>query len=423
MKQDASWQPAGRRSRMWLRGLFAASAAALAVAIVAAGMPGTPAAAAAVTKHVMRGWGTNNDGELGHGTRSTLSDTPVTVVVPKGAIVTSVRAGCDHSVALTSTGRVLAWGDNAEGQLGDGTTTSRDKPVYARLPKHTKIKAVRAGCDDSIALTTTGRVLTWGLGVEGALGNGSKLNRHTPVYVKLPKGVKVTAITAGCHHNLALTSSGRLLAWGLNLDGQLGDGNTSNRDTPAYVKLPKGAKATSVAAGCQHSLAITSDGLFGWGRNTDGQLGNGTTTSTDKPVRIIFLMRGRPLGRITGLFAGCQHTIALFSHGAVLTWGGNAFGQLGNGTTTSSDKPVGVKLPAGVTVTAVSAGCYTSFALTRHGGILAWGYDAEGQLGDGFTVSSDTPVPVKLPAGFGSIAIGAGPGAQHAFVIAPAKPG
>ncbi len=410
--------PGARPRRRWpavLVATAASAAAAIATCGVAAG-----SAAATPARTTLRAWGTNSAGELGHGTRSPFSETPVTVRIPKGVIVTSVRAGCDHSVALTSAGRVLSWGANNEGQLGIGNHAGHDRPVYAKLPKKTKISSVRAGCEDTIALTTTGRVLTWGLGVEGQLGNGSTRNRTTPGYVRLPKGTKVTGISAGCHDNLAVTSRGQVLAFGQGLEGELGNGSTHNRDTPVYVRLPKGTKATSVTAGCRHDFAMTNNGLFGWGYNGDGELGDGNTISTDRPVEIFFLTRGLPLGRITGLFAGCAQTIALFSRGAVLAWGDNAYGELGNGSNSSSDKPVGVMVPGGDKVTAVTAGCRSSFAVTTQGQVLAWGYNAEGQLGEGIGISTNTPVPVSLPAGFGTIAIGTGPGAQHTFVIAKA---
>jgi len=372
----------------------------------------------------MRGWGSNTDGELGHGNRSPLSNTPVTVRVPPGAVVTSVRAACDHSVALTSTGRVLTWGADNWGQLGNGTTASRAKPGYAKLPKGAKIKAVRAGCEDTIALTTTGRVLDWGLGVEGQLGNGSMSSRHVPVYVRLPKHTKITAISAGCHFNLALTRSGKVLAWGQDLEGELGNGHLQDRDVPVQVRLPSGAHATAVTAGCLHAFAITRMGLFGWGDDDEGQLGDGSTSNAVKtPEEITFLTRGHPLGTITDLYAGCYHTIALFSGGGVLTWGYNIYGQLGNGTTTSSDKPVGVMLPSGVTIKAVSASCDASYALTTQGEVLAWGNNQQGQLGDNEGISTDVPMKVALPANLAITALGAGPSANHAFVIARASSG
>jgi alpha-tubulin suppressor-like RCC1 family protein len=430
-QQAGQGRPASRRyGRVAHRRAAAGRVAAggFAAALAAAGFAGAgPAAAAsgaralaaarATPTTTVRGWGTNDDGELGHGTSSLFAETPVTAKLPKGVTVTSVRAGCDHTVALTSAGGALAWGDNSEGQVGDGTTKSRRTPVRVKLPAGTKLTAVRAGCDHTIALTKSGSVLAWGFNKFGELGDGTSKDRNTPVKVKLPKGVKVKAISAGCDQNLALTTKGKVYAWGLNLYGEIGDGTTKNRHTPVAVKLPAGTRATIVAAGCAHSLAQTSTGLYGWGENAEGQLGDGSTTSTDMPVLIPLLFRGPPPGKITGLFAGCQHSLALFAKGALLAWGENGSGQLGNGTTTSSDKPVGVMLPTGTKVKSVSAGCDSSLALTATGKVLAWGYNAQGELGDDSTSDSDVPVAVDLPASLGGIAIGSGPGAEHSFVI------
>ena len=148
-------------------------------------------------------------GQLGNDT-TISSDTPVKVQLPPGTRVTSMRAGCDHTLALTTTGHVLAWGDNSDGQLGDGTTTSTRTPVMVKLPPGTTVKAIRAGCFHSLALTTTGHVLAWGFSGQGELGNGSTLSSPSPVRVKLPPGTRVPAISAGAYHSLARTTTGRI---------------------------------------------------------------------------------------------------------------------------------------------------------------------------------------------------------------------
>lgn len=387
-------------------------------AVAAVAGRSTPAARTAAAPPTVRGWGTNDDGSLGAGSGAVFSAKPLKVKLPAGTKVTSVRAGCDHSVALTSTGHALGWGDNSEGQVGDGTTKPRHTPVQVKLPKGTKLTAVRAGCEGDVALTSTGHVLSWGLNLWGQVGDGTTKDRHSPVAVKLPKGVKAKAVTAGCDHEMALTTSGKVYAWGRNEFGQLGDGTKKNRHTPVKVKLPSGTVVSSIAAGCDHSLAVANNGTWVWGDNQYGQLGTGNNNSTSTPVLFVFLIRGPPLGKLTGLFAGCRHTVAMFAKGAVFAWGDNSMGQLGNGTTTSSDKPVGVMLPSGVKVKSVSAGCFDSFAVTTTGTVLSWGENENGQLGTGTTSPfSDVPVQVSLPASFHATALGAGPGSQHTFAI------
>lgn len=371
-------------------------------------------AASTASKFVLA-WGRNDFGQLGNGT-STGSDTPVNVTLPAGRKVTQVRAGCSHTLALTSKGHVLAWGANSNGQLGDGNTTSSDTPVRVRFTSGTKITAVRAGCNFSLALTSKGHVLAWGYNGHGQLGNGSTANRDTPVRVKFASGTKVTAISAGEDFSLARTSKHHALAWGLNSDGQLGTGSTVSRHTPVRIKLPRSARVKALAAGGKHGLARTSAGLYAWGNNFSGQLGNDSTTGSDSPVKVD--LQGLHPGHVTSLFAGCDFSLALFSRGTLLAWGNNLEGQLGDGSAASrSDTPVEVTLPAGAKVRSVSAGCVDGYALTVKGHVLAWGYNGNGQLGNGTVTGSGVPVRVSLPTGWRASAVGSGPLAFHALAI------
>jgi alpha-tubulin suppressor-like RCC1 family protein len=378
------------------------------------------AASTAASKHLLA-WGSDGAGQLGDG-GTTSQDTPVAAKLPAGTKVTQVRAGCFHTLALTSKGHVLAWGSNVEGQLGDGTTTDSLTPVRVKLPSGTKVTAIRAGCLFSLALTSKGHVLAWGLNEFGELGNGTTTNSDAPVRAELPAGAQVTGISAGENFSLARTSKGHVLAWGVNVDGQLGNASTANSSTPVRVLLPAGAVVTTMAAGDNFALAGTSGGgLFAWGINDVGQFGNGTTTSSDTPVEIFILVRGPSIGHLVSLAAATGHTLALFSSGALLAWGDNSQGELGNGTTTSSDKPVGVLLPAGAHVTAIGASEFDSLALTAKGHVLTWGYGAAGQLGDGSTTATDTPVRVALPSGWRALKVGSGPQANHMLAIVHKK--
>jgi alpha-tubulin suppressor-like RCC1 family protein len=403
------------RHRWRAVGMAAAAVAGLLGPAALAGHAG--AATRAAPLPTVRGWGDNTLDSLGSGSTANFKTSPIKVKLPKGDKVTAVRAGCDGSVALLASGGVLAWGANSQGEDGDGTSTLRPTPVRVHLPKGTRVTQVRAGCDHDLALTKSGKVLAWGAGGDGQVGDGTGKDRHLPTAVHLPKGTTVTAISAGCNDSLALTKSGKVLAWGDNGSGQLGDGTFTPRHLPVTVKLPAGTTASLIAAGCDFSFALTKQGLYGWGNNTAGQLGDGDTTSTNTPTLISMLFRGTGPGVITGLYAGCQHTIALFSKGGVLAWGDNTYGQLGNGTTTGSDKPTSVSIPPGDKIKSLSAYCYGSLALTGSGQVLAWGYNVQGEVGDGTTVSRDTPVPVALNSGLDTTVIGSGPAALHSFAI------
>uniref|UniRef100_A8LWT2 Regulator of chromosome condensation, RCC1 n=1 Tax=Salinispora arenicola (strain CNS-205) TaxID=391037 RepID=A8LWT2_SALAI len=384
----------------------AARVLAQSVPSAAAGTPGTGLA-----------WGFNALGQLGDGT-TTNRNTPVTVDLPADTTITAIAAGVNgHSLAVTSASTMLAWGFNTWGQLGDGTTTNRNTPVAVDLPTGTTITAIAAGKSHSLAVTSAGTMLAWGLNSAGQLGDGTTTNRNTPVAVDLPTGTTITAIAAGNGHSLALTSAGTMLAWGENTWGQLGDGTTTNRNTPVTVDLPTGTTITALAGGGGHSLAVTSTGtMLAWGFNFWGQLGDGTTTNRNTPVAVD-LPTGTTITAIAG--GGGGHSLAATSTGTMLAWGLNSFGQLGDGTTSNRSTPVTVDLPAGTTITAIAAGGGSghSLAATSTGTMLAWGANTLGQLGDGTTSNRSTPVTVDLPAGTTITAVTAG--GFHSLAIVP----
>jgi alpha-tubulin suppressor-like RCC1 family protein len=354
-------------------------------------------------------WGSNNFGQLGNGT-AINSRTAVGVNLPAGTTVTAVSGGVFHSLALTSTGHVLAWGDNTYGELGNGTNTSSSTPVAVSLPSGTTVTAIAGATIFSLALTSSGQVLAWGFNGQGQLGNGTTVNSNIPVSVSLPSGTTVTAIAGFGHHGMALTSTGQVLAWGSNISGELGNGTTIYSSTPVAVSLPSGTTVTAIAGGNIHSLAVTSTGrALAWGDNSSGQLGNGTTLGSSTPVAVSL-----PSGTtVTAIAGGNIHSLALTSTGQVLAWGDNIQGELGNGTTNRSTTPVLVSLPLGTTATAIACGGQHSLALTSTGQVLAWGRNVEGQLGNGTSSNSTTPVVVNaFPA-----AVAIAGGGLHSLAI------
>jgi alpha-tubulin suppressor-like RCC1 family protein len=373
---------------------------------------GAAARAAGPGQYVV-GWGNNEFGQLGNGTTSAYS-LLVFSRLPASLRYTTVRSSVDTSVALATSGAVFAWGGNIYGQVGDGTTTLRLTPVRVRLPAGVKVAAVREGGLFTLALTTKGQVLAWGGNFTGELGDGTTVNRSLPVRVKLPKGVTVTAISAGYDSALALTKSGRVLSWGGNLVGQLGNGGATDRHVPVYVRLPAHPRITSIAAGDQTGYAVTSAGrLLAWGANYSGELGDGTTKLRRRPVQVRL-----PAGvKVTAATAGVDQALALTTGGRALAWGYNAFGQLGDGSTTDNHVPEWVELPKGSRVRGLAAGRDYSMALTTAGRVLAWGHNDLGQLGNGSTTDSATPVRVDLPAGFTPTAIGAGWDAECGLAV------
>ncbi len=272
---------------------------------------------------------------------------------------------------------------------------------------------MRVGFEFAVALTTTGRVLAWGNGLNGDLGLGHLRSSNVPRYVDLPRGVRITSVSAGGDSAFALTSTGRVLAWGNDDVGQLGDGGgKAFSATPVWVKLPTGVKVTAIGAGVDHMLAVTSTGgLLAWGDNSLGDLGDGTTKVRRVPVKVHLPARVK----VVAAFGGLLHSLALTASGRVLAWGDNKAGQLGDGNLKASHLPVWVHIPAHTPIVTLAAGRYHSLALTKSGKVLAWGYDSDGQLGDGGSGQRDLPFQIMVPGKV--IAIGAGCEAYSSMAV------
>ena len=322
-----------------------------------------------------------------------------------------VAAGGHHTCALTEAGGVKCWGGNAYGQLGDGSAIQRSTPVDV-VGLTSGVKALTAGGPYTCALTVAGGVKCWGRNYAGQLGDGTDMPSSTPVdVVGLTSGVK--AIASGGHHTCALTTAGGVKCWGSNDAGQLGNGITGDRSTPVdVVELGSGVQA--IATGGHHTCALMeAGGVKCWGDNDSGELGDETTIQRNTPVDVMGLTTG-----VKAIAAGGEHTCALTAAGGVKCWGNNSQAQLGNGRLTNSTIPLDVAGLANnvVTIAAgvgsvreleVFVGAHTC-ALTITGGVKCWGDNDDGQLGEGRTVDRDTPVDVVgLTSGVKRITAGA----------------
>ncbi len=297
---------------------------------------------------------------------------------------------------------LTAWGDNFLGQLGNGVPLPYPDDSHSTIPvevsnlEGAELKAIAAGQGHSLALKNDGTVWAWGLNQDGQLGDGTTTDSSTPVQVNDPTDssgylTDVSAIAAGSSHSLALKSDGTVWAWGNNFSGELGDGTTTDSSNkPVQVSELDGIEA--IAAGGSLSLALKNDGtVWAWGDNQasqgsriGGQLGDDEITSSNTPLQVSDLPGG-----IEAIAAGAEHGLALNDDGTVWAWGYNFFGQLGNGTATdSSNKPVQVSELDGVK--GIAAGGSFSLALKDDGTVWAWGDNQVGQLGDG-TSTDGTP--------------------------------
>jgi len=332
----------------------------------------------------LRCWGANESGQLGDGTRTTRR-TP-TAVIGLDSGVALVSGGTSHACAVRETGSVSCWGANGYGQLGDAVATHRPTPVaVAGLAGAT---AGASGGFHTCAITGAGALSCWGRNGSGQLGDGTYTTRSAPVTVS-GLGSGVLAAAGGLSHTCSVTSAGAAWCWGYNTSGQLGDGTTVTRSTPVAV-TGLGSGVSAVTAGNAHSCAIVGAGAaWCWGYNGNGQLGDGTTTQRTSPVAVGGLASG-----VAFLSAGASHTCAVTTGGAALCWGGNSSGQLGDGTTTSRSTPTAVS-GLGSGVAAIAAGNTHTCAVTAAGALLCWGNNALGQLGDGTTTSRLTPAAVS----------------------------
>jgi alpha-tubulin suppressor-like RCC1 family protein len=270
------------------------------------------------------------------------------------------------------------------------------------------VQALALGTDHSCALVSGGEVRCWGWNGSGQLGDGTIDQRPNPVPVQLSPGVRLTgaqALALGGAHGCALVSGGEVRCWGWNGSGQLGDGTVEQRVNSVPVELSPGVPLTGVQAlalGTDHSCAVVKGGgLRCWGNNTNGQLGDGTTAQRQSPVSVE-LSPGVPLAGVQALALGTDHSCVVVSGGEVHCWGNNAYGQLGDSTTTLRLNPVPVQLSPGVLLTgaqALALGGNFSCALVSEGEVRCWGYNGAGQLGDGTRIDRVHPVLVTFSPG------------------------
>ena len=364
-------------------------------------------------------WGSKAYSQLGNGT-TTGRVLPAQVAAPiaaaPGTSWAGIVTGYRHVLARRSDGTLWGWGDNYYGQLGDASTTSRILPVLVPVPTGaaagTSWSAVATKFSSSLALRSDGTLWSWGDNAQGQLGSGTTTARSSAGPVAAPAGAPAgstwTAVAMGYSHALALRSDGSLWTWGYNAYGQLGDNSTTSRPLPARVNAPAAAAAgttwTAIAAGEYHSLGLRSDGtLWAWGFNNYGQLGDASTTFSQLPVAVITPGTVGAGTTWTRVVAGVDHTAALRSDGSLWVWGRNDSGQFGNNTIVSQSTPT--RETGNSTWSQLSAGRYNTQAVQAGTGLVfGTGFNGFGQLGNGTTtdsrlfLASAAPVLATRPA-------------------------
>ena len=327
------------------------------------------------------------------------SPTPATVTGFTSTAI-AIAAAATHHCALLSGGAVMCWGYNSVGQLGDGSNISSTTPVPVS-GLSSGVTAISAEAAHTCALRNNGGMVCWGDNYLGKLGDGTQTNRNVPVdVIGLTSGVM--AMSAGYASSCAVLIGGGIKCWGDNAYGQFGDaGKLTDRWTPVNaVGLKNGA--IKVSAGNYHSCAVNgAGGVQCWGSNYSGALGDGTNTSRLTPVDVVGLNSG-----IVAVAAGSSHSCALNNAGGMLCWGDNYYGKLGDGSNITRLTPVPVSgLSSGVM--AIATGGVHSCALLNGGAMKCWGNNGSGELGIGSTTGSTTPVTVSgLSSGVLAIATG-----------------
>jgi hypothetical protein len=347
---------------------------------------------------------------------STGLDAPASDAAEGGSIVgfgaaTTISVGDDFACTLTGTGAVVCWGDDSEGELGNDAGGGAAFVPVQTFGFGSGALSVSAGAEDSTcAVTAGGSVMCWGVDNEGQLGNGTTSSKPSLVPVQvtgLTSGV--TQVSAGAYSACAVTAGGGVMCWGEGGAGQLGNGSSTTSSVPVQVVgLTSGV--ASVTVGQSFACALTTGGgVMCWGENPSGELGNNTTTPSNVPVQVTGLTSG-----VTAVSAGAALACAIETGGAVVCWGSGIYGGLGNGT-----NDVGL-VPGQVTgltsgVTSVSAGNFNACAVTAGGSVMCWGYNGYGGLGDNSVTNSNLPVQV-MGLTSGATAVSAG-GAMTCAVV------
>jgi alpha-tubulin suppressor-like RCC1 family protein len=320
-------------------------------------------------------WGSNYQGVLGTG-GADFDSLPAPVLLPSSqGKIRDFDARFFHSMVLFADGAVWAWGINGHGQLGNGDVNTFE-PLPVKVEGLPPVIKIAPGFRHSLALENDSTIWAWGMNSDGQLGDGTLTD--SPVPVKTIGLKHIVAIASGGFHNIALAADGHCWTWGWNGTGQLGDSGES-KTSPAMVPGISDVKA--ISPGEFHTLVLKQDGtVWGWGQMRDGYI-------TSSPGQV------PGLTKVIAIAASHGQSFALTQDGSVWAWGLNKNGRLGDGTDENRVSPVRVLEDA----VSIIAGGYHTLAIKKDGSVWAWGKNYFGELGDGTTVERWSPVPVVLP--------------------------
>ena len=361
-------------------------------------------------------WGYNQYGQLGDGTSDHSKNSPV-VIVPGTAssYVIQISLGAVHTCAIFSNDDLKCWGEDTSGQLGNGNNSSRYTPTLISLGVDVTPTQIELGLVHTCAVDDQSALRCWGDNINGQLGDGSNTNRNTPTIVSLPSVVaSIIQLSLGYYHTCAISDTNDLMCWGYNYKGQLGDNTNANRNTPTSISLG-GVYATQIALGSYHTCAYdNSDVLYCWGDNGKGQLADGTNSDSLIPKVMQFIFTEMPsLSPSTNptnvptkdvfisgtmVHLGFGHSCAADDSNYLFCWGWNDYGQLGNGMTLDKNTPTSISLGSESTsqVQAISLGWEHTCAIDTLDKLFCWGWNIHGQVGDASNIDRHTPTEIDL---------------------------
>ena len=354
-------------------------------------------------------WGANGFGELGDNTytQRQIPTAVNTAGVLSGKTIKAVTVNGYYTCAIASDDKAYCWGVNQFGGLGDNSTTSSKLPVAvntAGVLSGKTVKAISTGSYHTCAIASDDKAYCWGANSSGQLGNSSTTQSTVPVTVNTAgvlSGKTVKAISNGEAQSCVIASDDNAYCWGTGMNGALGNSSTTQSTVPVAVNTAgvlSGKTIKTISASGRHACVIASDDkAYCWGRNTNGQLGNSSTTQSTVPVAVntAGVLSGKTIESIE---AGDSHTCAIASDDMLYCWGSNTNGQLGNSSTTQSTVPVAVNTAgvlSGKTAKVVSAGTSHTCTIASDDKLYCWGWNNYGELGNNLTTQSTVPVTVS----------------------------
>ncbi|RDX74543.1 Ultraviolet-B receptor UVR8, partial [Mucuna pruriens] len=359
---------------------------------------------ALLSGNVVCSWGRGEDGQLGHGDADDRL-LPTKLSALDGQDIICVSCGADHTMARSESGRnVYSWGwyyalllnhllasVGDFGRLGHGDHSDMFIPHPIRALQGLMIEQIACGDSHCLAVTMDNQVLSWGRNQNGELGLGTTEDSLLPQKIQKFEGIRIKMVAAGAEHSVAITGDGNLYGWGWGRYGNLGLGDRNDRLLPEKVTV-NGDKIAMVACGWRHTICVSSNGELytnGWGKY--GQLGHGDFEDHLVPSKVEALS-DKFISQVSG---GWRHSMALTSSGQLLGWGWNKFGQIGVGNNFDFCSPVQVNFPNDQKVQQISCGWRHTIAVTERENVYSWGRGANGQLGHGETIDRNVPTIIE----------------------------